>query len=826
MRVESAIYGEVNNGHALRAASGDHAFAKTISGRLDLPSNPPSGVSWSPATSGFPVHDRYVVARTFLDASASRSGFVVSHALFVRLDDMQHFASLDRLFACLATGPAAIPEPAGFDVEKGPSPETVPELRDAAARLIESPAKAVVKLDGDGFEALVAAIWHMLWSDMRRDFAFRLSFGPTDLIEAPAPALVSTPLSLAARWHGHPIIGKGAAKPLPKAAEILLGDVSADGYKGFADEIGAGRTSLSRLPLLVRAHDMLSPDASFEEIVGGLRIVDHLSRDSRSGEAAKSALLTRLADAMPGASAEQMMGLRNLALPGFASLKRVWSAAETWLGTYSLSKPGAIEALTELIGGLGDPTSAIEPWRAALWRGAEALTAHAPDEFAKALWIWIGTRPALVNTLFAIAPIEKAMENRLVAALPTEIARDTAALRVLLVKRSWLRLHGAVVALTLPAEAAADAQLAVDTKPDHDAGINAALSHATPQQRVGIAIDRDDPRLDALASAAAARAPNLLRSCNFHRIGTQRIWAGALAKSDASWQAPADPATTRDALLISALDGDDHFAPLVNALSRTPLADLSDFSRRAEIWERFDPSKGYVRATGEAWIRRACTGEAYARDPILTRAILESSALDRALDGSMADPGATLNLIASLTELPEQRAIGWFDRLGGPASRLTQQQAERLGRIILERHWAALLVRVRDRVFSVPELRAVLRVCVSMLSLLSRWSLGLSTITVDEKWESFAKVAADLYPSGPDHDGLWERCGGRNSQLPRHVTGENAWRAALALVRRGTDVRPGTLVKEMRNDFSSNPDLRFIASDSTFAGGGSHRKSD
>lgn len=135
-------------------------------------------------------------------------------------------------------------------------------------------------------------------------------------------------------------------------------------------------------------------------------------------------------------------------------------------------------------------------------------------------------------------------------------------------------------------------------------------------------------------------------------------------------------------------------------------------------------------------------------------------------------------------------------------------------------------VRVRDRVFGVPELRAVLRVCVSMLSLFSHWSLGLSTITVDEKWESFAKVAADLYPSGPDHDGLWERCGGRNSQLPRHVTGENAWRAALALVRRGTDVRPGTLVKEMQNDFSSNPDLRFIASDSTFAGGGSHRKSD
>ncbi|MFM0082909.1 hypothetical protein P0D72_29155, partial [Paraburkholderia sediminicola] len=100
MRVEQAVYGEVQGrGHGLRASSPNAAIAVAIASKLDLPDAVPSGVqAWSPFVRGFPIDDHYVLARTFLDSSASRGGMVLTHALIVSLDDMCEVGSLAALF--------------------------------------------------------------------------------------------------------------------------------------------------------------------------------------------------------------------------------------------------------------------------------------------------------------------------------------------------------------------------------------------------------------------------------------------------------------------------------------------------------------------------------------------------------------------------------------------------------------------------------------------------------------------------------------------------------------------------------------------------------
>lgn len=826
MLIQCAVYGEVNNGHGLRATSGDVAFAKRISGRLDLPSNPPSGVHWSPAISGFPIHDRYVIARTFLDSSASRSDFVVSQALFVSLDEMVEFSSLGRLFDCLARAPADIRDPIPIDIEEGPPPEPPLELVEAATLLVANPNKTLVKLGEEGFETLVAALWFALWPDMRREFAFRLSFGPSDLVETPKPALVSTPASLVARWHGHPLLGRGVASPLPMAAAVLVSATAPDSLRAFADDMGIEQRTLSRLTLIVRAYEMVSADATFEEIVGALRIIDHLSVDPTSGRKAKNELIARLVAVMPDATAKQMMGLRNLALPGFGAIAQVWAAAEAWLSKYALSTPAADKALTALVGAICEPGSAIEQWQSAFAKGLHTLASRNQQGFAKAIWIWMGARPDQTAAVLDFAPSRKEMEDALIADIPSVLACDVTVLRAELVKRSWLRLHGTVAALTLSAIEAVESQLAVDTAPEHSAGIAAALGKASPQEVVAIAIKHMDLRLDALATALIATTPSVLRHYDFSSAGTQRVWASAIRENVDCWEVPADPKGTRNAILMAALDRGHYCASLFAALADTPLADLSDFPGRAQIWERVDPIGGFLRATSRAWIAHACLGEAYDCDDTLMVAVLQSGDLAEVLNGTRSDVGAALNLIASLPMLREERAVDWFEGLSMNGRHLTEQQAHLLGRIILDRRWGLLLDRVKDRFISgADELRATLRVCVSMLPVHSRWILGLGSLGLDEKWESFAKVAADLYPSGPDHDDLWERCGGRNSRLPRRISGESAWRSAFAMVRKGTDVRIDVLVREMQNDFPSNPDLRFIARDRDIVGDASYRKS-
>ena len=74
MKFEQAVYGQVGErGHGLRQSSDKSQIAAEIYGRLDLPDGVPSGVQgWSPFVRGFPIADRYVIAKTFLDPTASR----------------------------------------------------------------------------------------------------------------------------------------------------------------------------------------------------------------------------------------------------------------------------------------------------------------------------------------------------------------------------------------------------------------------------------------------------------------------------------------------------------------------------------------------------------------------------------------------------------------------------------------------------------------------------------------------------------------------------------------------------------------------------------
>jgi hypothetical protein len=172
-----------------------------------------------------------------------------------------------------------------------------------------------------------------------------------------------------------------------------------------------------------------------------------------------------------------------------------------------------------------------------------------------------------------------------------------------------------------------------------------------------------------------------------------------------------------------------------------------------------------------------------------------------------------INLVVALSGIDEDRVVAWFDGVAVTGRPFTQPQAEQLGHIILERRWFRLLDRIKDSAVSRPELRATLGIGASMLSPITRWSMGISDVGVDDKWESFARIAADLYPAGPDQNAVWERCGGKDADLPRFATGQSAWRTVTQLVRRGRGPLARDLIAEMIKDYPNNADLRFVAGD-------------
>jgi len=512
---------------------------------------------------------------------------------------------------------------------------------------------------------------------------------------------------------------------------------------------------------------------------------------------------------MPTATAAQMMSLRNFSLAGFSTLQPVWEAAERWMETQDASASTEVVELTRIIAASHNPGEAIADWRMAITRGGRAMASVQPTRFAMAFWTWHLRQPQLIEALFDFVPHDPAAERSLLGAIPQRLDFDASALLHHLAIRSWLTLHGAVLAASRAPADAVRAQLDVDKSASFLDGLRAALSRARPAERVAIAIAGHEQRLDVIAGAEIAADFSLLRALDYRDVATQRLWVVAIDINAASWQGVEEPFIARNAILDRLLDNDRVFAPLIGAFSATPLADLSDYGRRAEVWDRIDPAEPFLAATAEGWLRRAGDGNPYPFDTRLEETVMQPGRLDSWLGRRI---GIALNIIASLDRLPQERALVWF-RDQAKAGSFTIHDAELLGRIILDRRWSTLLDRVRDRVWLQREFMPALRVCATMLLPITRWMLGLSPISVEEKWEGLAALASDLYPGGPEERDLWERSGGRNSALLRRTTGAEIWRAALRAVRRGDGPQITILLAEMLKDYKNNRDLRFMVND-------------
>jgi hypothetical protein len=307
LRVGQAIFGEWRGGHALREATGDRVLAAELASRLDLPDTAPSGVVWSPFTSGFPLAEQYVLARTFLHPEAPRTGMVLSHALIVPLQEIIHFSDLRPLFARLIMEAKQPTSLSSFDLalqEKTSQPP--PELVGAAEALTTRGTGPVVWSGLERFDDLAIALRAQLWPAIRRSFGFRLSFDPSDVVESPAPT------GMHSRCAGHTLAGVPHHRSDSARAHNAIGD--AVGWSGpghsldrvcrldrrgnyRADRPSAAGTSLP-------ARRARAP--YFSHTTAAIRLIDKLSPDPARGVAAKLRMLERFGAQVDTADANAM----------------------------------------------------------------------------------------------------------------------------------------------------------------------------------------------------------------------------------------------------------------------------------------------------------------------------------------------------------------------------------------------------------------------------------------------------------------------------------------------------------------------------------------
>jgi hypothetical protein len=825
MRIEQALYGEHRGGHSLLKWSGDAEVSARIVHRLDLPDTVPPGVEWSPFFSGFPYRDRYVLSRTFRDTGASRSGMVFSHALLARLGEIVDTADLRPLLKLFVESDRQRPDVT--TVELVPTPTSFPhsdELVGAAEALVMNGRSPVVRLGHIGFEDLVVALWARLSPEIRKGFAFRLSFDPRDLVETPLPALVCTPSSMAARWSSYPLVqAVGSREPTSLAAAVLSGHEKAAPLLEFMQGIGSQPTTCRELCWSEQAYVLGVGESTVERRLGALRLIEKLSPDPDAGKAGKNVLVQQLCELVPTAEPQDILLLRNLQFSAVPSPTRVWNAVETWAAKSGYRQDQDVEMLS-VLGDATDGTAAVEEWRTAVLDGfASAARAHKRCLFA-AFWRWLQIRADTVAALCQYLPNTDGIEEQLADATPTNLD-ETAAMAIgkPALSRGWFRLHGRVLSASCSPLDAVSRQVAVDTDPSVLTGLRSALRNASPPDVVACGLRIDDPRMPRLAGEVVAEKPSLLGGVDMSCPKAQAVWREALAIDTKSWQGPTDPEAAFHLILDRMLDSGSVDTSLITLLSKTALADLGTYPRRSDIWSRIRgvPFINLVAATANGWLREAPrTGVPFVPDDTLQSAILESDEMDRAVDALVPDHIDTIvEMVAALDGYNEQRFRRSINNMVSRTTALTASDGEAIGRLLLDRGWQQAVSDVVQRYKSGrQDLRPVLRACHDMLGPWDRFTLRLMPISESEKWQALESLAADLYPGGPDDEGLWERAGGKNADLRRTGSGRARWREGIRYMRQGKLPAPSALLTSMIGDFPNNQRLVHLARDVAFRG--------
>ncbi|MNJ65438.1 hypothetical protein D3C77_614510 [compost metagenome] len=146
--------------------------------------------------------------------------------------------------------------------------------------------------------------------------------------------------------------------------------------------------------------------------------------------------------------------------------------------------------------------------------------------------------------------------------------------------------------------------------------------------------------------------------------------------------------------------------------------------------------------------------------------------------------------------------------------------SERLGALVASRRWKCVAEYLSDRLADHrSDLMPGLRVCAGLLPVITRWWRGISEPSAEEKWCALEEEARELYPTGPDHNELWSRAGGRNSKLSGlKEPGATRWHLALNSIRQGGRPSARELLAVMCDEFPLNEKLRLYANDRDVVG--------
>lgn len=818
-KIERAIFGQVNQGFGLRVYSSNNHLFKKASALLDLPDTIAPGINPFPYISGFPLENYYLIAKTFSDTRASRSGMVVVYAFAIPLEQIIYLNEINQLMDLLPTEICEEDEFIAQDLVFKTSQSAITcnsTQYQIAELLVEKKLEPIVHIGISDFNESVVSVWKLLWPSMRRNFIFRLSLSPRDCIEPSLPSLVCIPEALIGRWDSDykKINQLSNIQNFSPAAQALYSNEKF--YKFFIENFGIEIKHTSSLNLLIQAHNkyLLNFD-EFSECLSLVRFIEVLSPNIEAGVPGKKHLLNQLEIQINNAEIKEILRLRNVKGVGFIGFETIWQAITSKIKSHNFLVKEDDVAISLIKDAFDAQNKLVGAWKNAVKLGLFQAFNYQQASFFSSVWRWLEKEPPLLLQLIGQIKTTPSIENHLVMYAPSQISKEVKDLLIPFSSTNkLLQLHGLILGSHFPIMDAFVQQLAIDTDSSFTEGLEALISRADPSELLQACLLTEDRRINSLLIHRATENPKLLEKVSLSLPESLSIWAKVLAINPNVWNTPNNAREILFSLIDEYLNlGNSAHFDLIRLLSNSSLADLCNYPRRLEVWNINDIalSESFLKQTALGWYERALKLNYIELDQKLEKKVYEIPHLiERMKQDSMNNIQGVLSVFSSVEYLNESEFIEWLIFNLEKSSNLTVEDMDSIGQFINQKAWNQAALEVFKKLpSSTLDLTLILNHCRNILPIWERLTIG--SISNDEKWVALLDLLQDLYPKGPDENDIWERASGKNLwNIWNFGSGYLNWKSALKRIQNGSKPQPKELLREMKSDFPNNPKIEIL----------------
>ena len=814
---EEIMVGERGRAHDVLASSLPDDIARSLAHHLDLPGQLPPGFELVNYVSGFPHGDRYVVARTSLDASAARQGMVFSHALVTDLGAIGELVDIAAVFKRLE----------GVRPEALFTSKTMVKASESEIRARPSPAlcdmlstdsdRPVVIGDPLALEEVISALWPRLLPGMRREMRFRLSFGPEENDIANFH-IVAVPRVTVTRWPVARVIDLKQGPEIPKTAagRFLSGEFKGD-LSAFLDELSTNCETFETLGLASRALELSSVAPAFETTLAALRLIGSLQPDPGKGVTVKAPLLGQLANRPGPSSVQEFLALRNLDLAPFQEKCAFLDKISEQFDRLFETDPGS-DQLSPIVQSAFDPSQSTDGWRNACRTALGRLSAVGAVRVAPLVWMMLSKHPDVgLFLLEQIASVDS-MDHAMASCLDEARQPDNSNLSDALISVGFVKAETAILINRHDGDLAEALKEACERDRHRygDGAVEYILGLMKPTGLMTAALAVDDQIVTSAAATAVASAPTLLAELSLRRPQVQKVWIEALKLDDGAWRIRPNVSALRndvfDSLLRDALASD-----LLEHLVLSPLGNVLGYARRAEVWRALPDRCRDVSlaSTAEAWARSLpeCVSQADYLDPEHELAItLSSPKMQQEMKAALERLAFEdlLNVFTGNAHLSDTLFAEVFATFYRSNRHPSGGGLDRAARLVTTRDWRNLTHSFLMRYGMTDDLRGFFHICADHLDWWDRIRHEISRPSTSELDDFFIETACELYPSGPLDNEIWARAGGNPSQLDVSGTGQWQWGAAIRKIRNGNRVRAPSLIAAMHDDYPLNNRLEYL----------------